>query len=235
MLENAAREPEVVDLARCLERDGREDRRRGHRRDPHRRRAIAFAAPTHRVMPDRIETGTYLVAVAAAGGECASQGAAPQHARRDAREAARGRREDRRAGRLHSTSRCAEPPASVERPHRAVSRASPPTCRRSSWRSRRVAEGTAVITETIFENRFMHVLELQRLGADIAIEGNTAVVQRRRAAAGRERHGDRPARLARAWSSPASWPRARRWSSASTTSTAATKRSRRSSRRSARG
>ena len=58
-----------------------------------------------------------------------------------------------------------------------------------------VAEGTGVITETIFENRFMHVQELLRLGADIRIEGNTAIVIGVRASVGRNRHGNRPARL----------------------------------------
>ena len=53
----------------------------------------------------------------------------------------------------------------------------PPTCRRNSWRSTASRDGTAVLTETIFENRFMHALELQRLGADIEIDGNTAVVK----------------------------------------------------------
>ena len=61
-LENAAREPEVVDLARCLRRDGRADRRRGHRPHRHRRRAALHGA-THAIMPDRIETGTFLAAV----------------------------------------------------------------------------------------------------------------------------------------------------------------------------
>ena len=62
-----------------------------------------------------------------------------------------------------------------------------------------VADGTAVIRETIFENRFMHAVELQRLGADIEIDGNTAMVTRRAASGRRDGHGDRPARLGRAW------------------------------------
>ena len=69
----------------------------------------------------------------------------------------------------------------VERAHRAVSRLSRPTCRRSSWRCNASPRAPRVITETIFENRFMHVQELKRLGADIEVEGNTAVVQGRAA------------------------------------------------------
>jgi UDP-N-acetylglucosamine 1-carboxyvinyltransferase len=63
------------------------------------------------------------------------------------------------------------------RAHRALSPRSPPNCRRSSWRSPRARTAASVITETIFENRMMHVQELVRLGADIEVEGNTAVVR----------------------------------------------------------
>ena len=58
-----------------------------------------------------------------------------------------------------------------------------------------VADGASVITETIFENRMMHVQELKRLGADIEVEGNTAIVKGVAEADRRQRHGDRPARL----------------------------------------
>ena len=95
------------------------------------------------------------------------------------------------------------------------------------------AQGSRVITETIFENRFMHVPELQRMGADIDVEGRTAIVRGRDAARGRDGDGDRPARVGVASCSPAWSPRARPRSCASTTSTAATSRLRRSCERSA--
>ena len=65
----------------------------------------------------------------------------------------------------------------AQRAHGAVSRRFRPTCRRNSWRSPRSRRGVSVITETIFENRMMHVQELLRLGADIEVEGNTAVIK----------------------------------------------------------
>ncbi len=85
-----------------------------------------------------------------------------------------------------------------------------------------VAEGTARITETIFENRFMHVQELNRLGANITAEGNTAVVTRRAAPVRRERDGHRPARFGRPGDRRSAWPMARPSSTASTIWTAAT-------------
>jgi hypothetical protein len=89
-----------------------------------------------------------------------------------------------------------------------------------------VAQGTATVTETIFENRYMHVDELLRLGARIQVDGRVAVVEglawQRRTPVGRDRDGDRLAGLRQLWSSPAWWPRARPWWTASTTWTAAT-------------
>jgi UDP-N-acetylglucosamine 1-carboxyvinyltransferase len=125
-------------------------------------------------MPDRIETGTYLAAVAAAGGKVKLTGAAPDSALatlEKLKEA--GARID-----------CGADWIEIEmsgRP-RAVSLSTAPypgfaTDMQAQFMALDcVAQGTARITETIFENRFMHAQELQRLGADIAIQGNTAVV-----------------------------------------------------------
>ena len=85
-----------------------------------------------------------------------------------------------------------------------------------------------MITETIFENRFMHVQELRRLGANIEIEGNTAVVTRRRATRRRDGDGDRPARLGVPGDRRAGGAGRNQRSSAFTTSTAATSASRKS-------
>ena len=105
--------------------------------------------------------------------------------------AARGGDRERRA----EPSACAAPARSARehaRPRRTP--ASPPTCRRSSSCSCASRAGESVISETIFENRFMHVPELQRMGASVALRGNTAVVQGVEQALRRERHGDRSPR-----------------------------------------
>jgi UDP-N-acetylglucosamine 1-carboxyvinyltransferase len=174
IIENAAREPEVVDLAQALNAMGARISGAGTDR-------ISIIGverlhgTRHRVMPDRIETATFLTAVAAAGGTAALRGAAP--ATLDAvldklREAGA----ELRAGDDLLQVR-------MDRRPRAVSlRTAPypafPTDMQAQFMALDcIADGVARITETIFENRFMHVLELQRLGARIAIEGNTAVVQ----------------------------------------------------------
>jgi len=126
------------------------------------------------VMPDRIETGTYLAAVAATGGKVKLTGAAPDTL--DAtleklRES--GARIETREGEIEIEA--------DGRPKSVSIRTAPypafPTDMQAQFMAlNAIAEGAAVITETIFENRFMHALELQRLGAEIAIQGNSAVV-----------------------------------------------------------
>jgi UDP-N-acetylglucosamine 1-carboxyvinyltransferase len=178
VIENAAREPEVVDLARCL--IGMGARITGAGTD---RIVIEgvdkLGGARHAVMPDRIETGTFAVAAAAAGSFGATdvllRGAAPQTL--DAvldKLAEAGARID--AGTDTIRVRAAARPKAVSlrtAPYPAF-----PTDMQAQFMALDcVADGVSRITETIFENRFMHVLELQRLGARIAIEGNTAVVQ----------------------------------------------------------
>jgi UDP-N-acetylglucosamine 1-carboxyvinyltransferase len=130
---------------------------------------------THRVLPDRIETGTFLVAAAACGGDVRLTGAAPETL--DAvldklREAG----SQVQAGEDWIRVRAAGRPKAVSlrtAPYPAF-----PTDMQAQFMALDcVAEGVGRITETIFENRFMHVLELQRLGAQIDIEGNTAIVR----------------------------------------------------------
>jgi UDP-N-acetylglucosamine 1-carboxyvinyltransferase len=174
VIENAAREPEVVDLAQCLNAMGARIRGAGTDR-------IAIEGverlhgAQHRVLPDRIETGTFLVAAAACGGDVRLTGAAP-----DTLDAV--------------LDKLREAGAEVEvgddwirlraraRPHSVSLRTAPhpgfPTDMQAQFMALDcVADGVGRITETIFENRFMHVLELQRLGAQIDIEGNTAIVR----------------------------------------------------------
>jgi len=174
LLENAAREPEVVDLARCLTSMGA--RIQGAGSDVIRVEGVPhLRGASHAVMPDRIETGTYLAAAAAAGGRIKLTGADPRSL--DAtleklREA--GARIDVDANAIIIEAR--------ERPSAVSVRTAPFPGFATDMQAQfmalaSIANGTAVITETIFENRFMHALELQRLGADITIQGNTAVVR----------------------------------------------------------
>jgi UDP-N-acetylglucosamine 1-carboxyvinyltransferase len=174
VIENAAREPEVVDLASCLNAMGA--RVSGHGTDVITIQGVQrLRGASHYVMPDRIETGTYLAAAAATGGQI--------------------RLKDARPGVLDAVlSKLSEAGVRVEQGEdwlalesegrlKSVSvRTAPypafPTDMQAQFMAlNAVAQGTATITETVFENRFMHVQELRRLGADVEVEGNTAVVR----------------------------------------------------------
>jgi UDP-N-acetylglucosamine 1-carboxyvinyltransferase len=174
VLENAACEPEVVDLAECLRAMGA--RIEGAGTSVIRIEGVpALAGARYRVMPDRIETGTYLAAVATTGGKLTLRGTAPEtlgstlEKLREAGVAIRVTRDE-----IHAEAGSRPRPVSVRTaPHPGF-----PTDMQAQFMAlASVADGTATITETIFENRFMHALELQRLGADIAIQGNTATVR----------------------------------------------------------
>ncbi len=174
VLENAAREPEVVDLASCLNAMGA--RVSGAGTDVITIEGVErLHGAHHPVMPDRIETGTFLLAAAATGG------AVTLH--------------DTRAGLLDAViDKLREAGAAVEarngsirlemraRPRSVSVRTAPfpafPTDMQAQFMALdAIADGTATVTETIFENRFMHALELARLGADIETSGNTAIVR----------------------------------------------------------
>jgi UDP-N-acetylglucosamine 1-carboxyvinyltransferase len=174
IIENAAREPEVVDLAACLEAMGAKIQGAGS--DVIKIEGVERLHGTrHRIMPDRIETGTFLVAAAATGGDIRLTGT-----RADILEAVLDKLREcgahidhdmesihlRMNGQLNAVNvRTAPYPAF-------------PTDMQAQFMAlNSIAWGTALITETIFENRFMHVQELKRLGADIEFEGNTAVVK----------------------------------------------------------
>ena len=173
VIENAAREPEVIDLANCLNAMGA--RVNGAGSGVIRITGVPrLKAADCRVMPDRIETGTFLAAAAATGGEVRLLGT-----RADILEAV--------LEKLREAGAQIEAAADwislrMNGPLRAVSlRTAPypgfPTDMQAQFMAlNSVARGTARITETIFENRFMHVQELRRLGAQIEAEGNTAVV-----------------------------------------------------------
>src|SRR5262245_3177447 len=175
VIENAAREPEVVDLAACLTAMGAgiagagtdtivvEGRER-------------LGGCEHRVLPDRIETGTFLVAGAITGGRVRVEGAEPAHL--DAVIA-----KLREAGATVTVGRdWIEADMRGLRPRSVDVRTAPhpgfPTDMQAQFAALdAVADGVGTIVETIFENRFMHMLELRRLGADVKIEGHTAVIR----------------------------------------------------------
>jgi UDP-N-acetylglucosamine 1-carboxyvinyltransferase len=174
VIENAAREPEVVDLANCLSAMGA--RISGAGTDVIRIRGVErLHGAEHRIMPDRIETGTYLCAAAASGGEIRLTSTSSSYL-----DVVVDKLMD--AGCEIGIERDA---ISLKAPKRlmAVSiRTAPypafPTDMQAQFMAiNAVADGTAVIRETIFENRFMHAVELIRLGADIKIDGNTAFVK----------------------------------------------------------
>jgi UDP-N-acetylglucosamine 1-carboxyvinyltransferase len=174
IIENAAREPEVVDLAHCLIAMGA--RIEGAGTDIITIQGVeTLHGATYSVMPDRIETGTFLVAVAAAGGDVVLTGA-----RADTLDAVIAKLGE--AGARIEASRDTIRIAMHSRPKSVGLRTAPypafPTDMQAQFMTLNcVAEGTALVTETIFENRFMHVQELRRLGADIEVEGNTAVIR----------------------------------------------------------
>ena len=173
LIENAAREPEVVDLARCLTAMGAKIEGAGTAVIRiHGVRTLRGAE--HRVMPDRIETGTYRAAAAAAGGKVRRTDAAP-----DSLDATLEKLRD--AGAKVTVAGSSIELEAAQRPNSVSVRTAPYPGFATDMQAQfmalaTVARGTAVITETIFENRFMHALEMQRLGADIQLEGNTAVV-----------------------------------------------------------
>ena len=174
VIENAAREPEVVDLAVCLNAMGaRVEGAGGDIITIHGVEKLHGAS--HHVIPDRIETGTYLVAAAACGGRVKVK-----DTRHDTLDAVL---EKLREAGAHIT--LGEDWVEIERsgPLKAVNiRTAPhpafPTDMQAQFMALNcIADGSATIIETIFENRFMHVQELIRLGASIETQGNTAVVR----------------------------------------------------------
>ena len=174
VLENAAREPEVADLANCLNAMGA--RIRGAGTDVITIEGVDHLhGAAHAIMPDRIETGTFLAAAAATGGTIRLHGT-------DGKILDAVLDKLREAGAEVQVEPGVVSLAMRRRPKSVSLRTAPypafPTDMQAQFMALdAIAEGTGVITETIFENRFMHALELQRLGADIEISGNTAIVR----------------------------------------------------------
>lgn len=177
ILENAAQEPEVVDLAECLIAMGAKISGHGttHITIEGVERLEGF---DHHVIPDRIEAGTFLVAGAMTGGRVTVTNVRP-----DTLDAVCAKLEQ--AGALITQGEdWITLDMAGKRPQAVNIATAPypgfPTDMQAQFSAlNAIADGTGVMKETVFENRFMHVLELQRLGADMQIEGNTVIVRGR--------------------------------------------------------
>jgi UDP-N-acetylglucosamine 1-carboxyvinyltransferase len=175
VLENAAREPEVVDLADFLNSIGAKIRGAGTDK------IIIDGVPRlhggqFRVLPDRIESGTYLVAGAITRGKVRLKNTRPEHL-----DAVLAKLEEAGAT-LATGSDWIEIDMRGRRPKAVDLRTAPypafPTDMQAQFAAlNTVAEGVGTIIETIFENRFMHMLEMRRMGAEIRLEGNTAIIK----------------------------------------------------------
>ena len=175
VLENAAMEPEVVDLADCLIALGAQITGAGTSRIVI-EGVERLNGGRHAVLPDRIETGTFLVAAAMTGGRVTAR-----HARPQTLDAVLDKLKEAGAE-LTCTDHSITLDMHGRRPRAVNLTTAPypafPTDMQAQFMALNcVAEGVGVINETIFENRFMHVNELMRLGANIQIEGHTAIVQ----------------------------------------------------------
>jgi UDP-N-acetylglucosamine 1-carboxyvinyltransferase len=175
ILENAAREPEVVDLANFINAMG--GKVRGAGTDTIEIEGVEKLHGTrYRVLPDRIETGTFLVAAAITGGKIMVKDTDPHLL--DAvieklREA---------GAKIETGEDWISLDMESRRPRAVNIRTAPypafPTDMQAQFAAlNTIAEGTATVVETVFENRFMHIQELKRMGADIEIEGNTAIIR----------------------------------------------------------
>jgi len=175
VVDNAAREPEVVDLAECLIAMGAQIT--GHGTDSIRIQGVEkLHGCTYDVLPDRIETGTYLVAAAVTGGRIKVKGTRP-----DILEAVLAKLEE--AGAEIKTGKdWISLDMKGKRPKAVSLKTAPypafPTDMQAQFSAlNAIAEGSSRITETIFENRFMHVDEMARMGAQMVVEGNTVIQQ----------------------------------------------------------
>ncbi len=175
VIENAAREPEVVDLANFLQRMGAQIEGAGTN-------SIliqgveTLRGTNYSVLPDRIESGTYLVAAAITGGHVKIKGTRPDHL-----DAVLIKLEEAGAN-VQRGPDWIDLDMAGRRPTAVSLRTAPypafPTDMQAQFCAlNAVANGTGTIVETVFENRFMHAQELQRMGADLSVEGNTAIIR----------------------------------------------------------
>jgi UDP-N-acetylglucosamine 1-carboxyvinyltransferase len=173
-LDNAAREPEIVDLARCLGAMGAKISGAGTDRIVV-EGVDRLHGATHAVMPDRIETGTFVAAIAAAGGDATVAGAQPETLEAVLGKLAEAGADISVAGDVIRVAR--HGPLAPFNLRTAPYPGFPTDMQAQMMAVATRAAGTTVVTETIFENRMMHVQELVRLGAEIEVEGNAAIVR----------------------------------------------------------
>ena len=173
VIENAAREPEVVDLANFLNAMGAQVSGAGT--DTITIEGVErLQGTTYNVLPDRIETGTFLVAAAMTGGRVKVKNTAPYLL-----DAVIGKLREAGAG-IETGADWIALDMQGRRPRAVSVRTAPypafPTDMQAQMCAlNAVADGVGMVTETVFENRFMHVLEIQRMGADVRLEGHTAI------------------------------------------------------------
>jgi len=173
IIENAAREPEVIDLANCLISMGA--RIEGAGSDRIEIEGVESLSGCHyNILPDRIESGTYLVAAAMTGGKIKLRNTRPQLL-----DAVLAKLEEAGASIISDESSITldmhgNQPGSVDL-HTSPFPGFPTDMQAQFTAMNCIASGTGTITETVFENRFMHIHELQRMGADLKLEGNTVI------------------------------------------------------------
>jgi UDP-N-acetylglucosamine 1-carboxyvinyltransferase len=174
VIENAAREPEVVDLANCLIAMGAKIDGAGT--DVITIEGVeSLNGVRYDVLPDRIETATYLVAAAITGGQIKVKNTRPEILDAVLAKLRQAGAHIETGSDWISLDMQGRRPAAVD-VHTAPYPAFPTDMQAQFTALNAVAEGVATITENVFENRFMHVHELERMGADIRLEGNTAIV-----------------------------------------------------------
>jgi UDP-N-acetylglucosamine 1-carboxyvinyltransferase len=173
VLENAAREPEVIDLANFLTTLGARIDGAGSSKITV-QGVDKLGGGTYSVLPDRIETGTYLVAAAVTGGKIRVVDTAPETLDAVLIKLAEAGAKIETGEDWIELDMEGRRPRSVDI-HTAPYPAFPTDMQAQFCALNAVAEGVGTVTETVFENRFQHVLELQRMGADIQLEGNTAI------------------------------------------------------------
>ena len=175
VIENAAREPEVVDLANCLNQMGAKITGAGT--DSITIQGVERLSGTHyQVLPDRIETGTYLVAAAITRGSILVRNTRPDLLDSVLQKLKDSGAEIEAGENWISLDMKGKRPRAVD-VHTAPYPAFPTDMQAQFTALNAVAAGVGTITETVFENRFMHVQEMQRMGANIRLEGNTAICE----------------------------------------------------------
>lgn len=175
IIENAAREPEVTDLANCLNKMGAKVSGAGTDRIEI-EGVESLYGTNYDILPDRIETGTYLVAAAMTGGKVRLRNTRPELLEAVLKKLTEA------GAKIETEKNAITLDMGGHRPKAVDIHTSPfpgfPTDMQAQFTAMNsIAKGGGVITETVFENRFMHVHELQRMGADLKLEGNTTITE----------------------------------------------------------